>query len=293
MNADFDGDQVAFYLPLTDATQVEAGELISVAGHLAHNPPLARTLLPPPEVIWGLAWRSLTAEGRSELAHITGKAESSFEPLFTQARLSELLDGFLEEDGVAGMLAKLQALAQLGYEAVQASGASMSPFICMDQDKPPAPASADPARWEVYAEELAEKILSSTNYRDAFIGPQLLDAHARTWNRQSLPIIVGVRGVVKDVDGKPFIVPHNYTEGLTPREMYTCMVGARQGLAQIHVQTEQMAQDMSSSSEPSSLNVLSRARRARFPGLIFARAAATGEMDLLEDEFSRLLVGFL
>ena len=169
----------------------------------------------------------------------------------------------------------------------------MSPFIRMDQEMPAAPNGDDPARWEVYAEELAEKILSSTNYRDPYVGPQLLDAHARAWNRQSLPMVVGVRGVVNDVDGRPFIVRHNYAEGLTPEEMYTCVVGARQGFAQIHVQNEQMAQDMQKSSEPAGLNVLARARRARYPGIIFARASATGEIDPLDDVESRMLVGLL
>jgi hypothetical protein len=293
MNADFDGDQAAFYLPLTDATQQEAGELISVVGQLSHNPSLVKTLLPPPEVTWGLAWRSLTAEGRAEIARIAGVAEVTFEPLFTQARLSELQVSLLERDGVAGMLEKLSALAQLGYEAAQASGASMSPFINMNQEMPAAPNGDDPTRWEVYAEELAEKILSSTNYRDPYVGPQLLDAHARVWNRQSLPMVVGVRGVVNDADGRPFIVRHNYAEGLTPEEMYTCVVGARQGFAQIHLQNEQMVKEMQKSSEPAGLNVLARVRRARYPGIVFARAAATGETDPLDDVDSRMLVGLL
>ena len=91
MNADFDGDQVAFYLPLTAATQQEAEELLSVRGQLTHNPSLAKTLLPPPEVIWGLAWRSLTPDGRSEIARLAGVAEQTLGPVLTQAGLADLL----------------------------------------------------------------------------------------------------------------------------------------------------------------------------------------------------------
>ena len=291
MNADFDGDQVAFYLPLTAATQGEAQELLSVAGQLAHNPSLAKTLLPPPEVIWGLAWRSLAPDRRNEIARIAGVQENVLEEVLTQAGLTDLLDLILERDGLSAMLETFQRLAQLGYAAAQASGASMSAFIGMDEEMPAAPNSDDPERWEVYAEELAEKILSSTNYDDLQIGPQLLDARARSWNRRSLPMVVGVRGVVTDVNGKPFIVRHNYAEGFTPEEMYTCVVGARQGFAQIHVQSEQMAQEVQKRSEPAGLNVLARARRARRPGIVFARAAANGEVDRLEDLDSRLLAG--
>ncbi len=291
MNADFDGDQVAFFLPLTAATQREAAELLSVSGQLTHNPALAKSLLPPPEVIWGLAWRSLTAAGRSEIAHIAGVPEEAIRPVFTQAFLADLLTTIIERDGVEKMLATLQNLAEVGYAAARVAGASMSPFIKMDVEMPPAPQEDDPGVWEIYTEELSEKILSSTKYQDAIIGPQLLDASARAWNRRSLVMVVGVRGVVVDVNNKPFIVRHNYAEGLTPEEMYTCVVGARQGFAQLHVQSDQMIQEAKKSAAPTGLSVLARARNARYPGIVFARAAASGEVDRLEDVYSRLLVG--
>ncbi|MFZ6030565.1 MAG: hypothetical protein ACOYYS_22895 [Chloroflexota bacterium] len=291
MNADFDGDQVAFHLPLTSATQQEAQEFISVAGQLTHHPSLIKTLLPPPEVAWGLAWHSLTPGGRSDIARIAGVPESTFEPHLTQAALADLLALLLERDGVAAMLETFHKLAQLGYEAAKTSGASMSPFIGVSETRPAAPDSDDPAHWEIYAEELAEKILSATNYQDIHIGPQLLDAHARAWNRQSLPMVVGVRGVTTDVNRKPFIVRHSYADGFTPEEMFACVVGARQGFAQLHTQSEQMAQEAQKRSEPASLNVLARARHARNPGIVFARAAASGEVDRLEDLDSRLMVG--
>ena len=291
MNADFDGDQVAFYLPLSEATRREAAELLSVAGQLTHNPVLASTLLPPPEVTWGLAWRSLTPEGRSEIAGIAGVPEEALGLLLTQAGISDLLKRVRERDGVTGMLELLQRLAEVGYTAAQAAGASLSPFIQMDSERPPAPAGDDPQRWELYSEQLAEKIFSSTAYHDEKIGPQLLDARARAWNRNSLVMVAGVRGVATDVYGKPFIVRHNYAEGFTPEEMYTCVVGARQGFAQLHVENEKMIQEIKKQAEPVGLSVLARARRARHPGIVFARAAANGEVDRLEDLDSRLMVG--
>ena len=41
----------------------------------------------------------------------------------------------------------------------------------------------------------------------------------------------------------------------------------------------------------SGYNVLTRARRTVQPGVVFARAAANGEADLLTDVYSRLFVG--
>jgi hypothetical protein len=76
------------------------------------------------------------------------------------------------------MLEIFQDLARLGYEAARTSGASMSPFIGSGEKRPPAPDGDDPERWEIYSEELAEKVLASTDYEDLHIGPQLLDARA-------------------------------------------------------------------------------------------------------------------
>lgn len=291
MNVDFDGDQVACYLPLTAATQGEAGALLSVAGQLGHNPSLLKTLLFPPEVVWGLAYRSLEAQGRQEIAALAGVAEDSLEQVLTQAGLSHLLSLSLEREGMPAMLARLERLAAYGYEAVQRSGASLNPFIGCQPKAIPAPEGDQLERWEAYSDELAEKILASSDYRDLNMGPQLLDARARSWNWRSLPMVVGVRGVVSDAAGKPFIVRHNYAEGLTPDEMYACVAGARQGFAQLNVQGEQMLQDAQKRGEGIGLSVLARARRARYPGIVFARAAANGEMDPLEEGDSRLMVG--
>lgn len=289
MNADFDGDQVAFHVPQSTAAQQEAGELLSVAGQLTHNPLLVKTLILPPEVTWGLAWYSLIPAGREEIARIAGVSE--LDSVLTQADLIDLLTMLLERDGVAGMLKALQKLGRLGYAAVRASGASLSPFIGLNNNLAPAPDTNDPERWEIYTEELTEKILASTDYRDPQIGPQLLDAYARSWNRRSLTMVAGLRGVVRDVNDRPFIVRHSYAEGFTPDEMYACVVGARQGFAQVHFQSEQMSQDAQKRSEPLGLNVLARACRARYPGIVFARATANGEVDRLDNLDSRLMLG--
>jgi hypothetical protein len=39
------------------------------------------------------------------------------------------------------------------------------------------------------------------------------------------------------------------------------------------------------------MTVLARARRAKHPGIVFARAAASAEVDPLTDEETRMLVG--
>jgi len=73
--------------------------------------------------------------------------------------------------------------------------------------------------------------------------------------------------------------------------MLACTVGARQGFANLFRQGEQLVHSALTRKATSNLTVLARARRARQPGIIFARAAANQEIDPLEDPESRLLVG--
>jgi hypothetical protein len=97
--------------------------------------------------------------------------------------------------------------------------------------------------------------------------------------------------VVKDIDENPFIIRHNYVEGFTPDELYAQVIGARQGLAQISVRWERLSQEARERNGSGTFTVLARARRAKRPGIVFARAAASGEVDPLVDVDSRLLVG--
>jgi hypothetical protein len=167
----------------------------------------------------------------------------------------------------------------------------MSPFIGSSLDRPPKPQSNDPDVWRVYQEELAEQIVSGKDYVNDDLGPQLLAVNIRARGRQHLPVLIGSRGVVKDIDENPFIIRRSYVEGLTPEELYVHAIGARQGLAQISVRWEELSQEARERNGSGAFTVLARARRAKHPGIVFARAAASGEIDPLVDVDSRLLVG--
>ena len=52
-----------------------------------------------------------------------------------------------------------------------------------------------------------------------------------------------------------------------------------------------MDRDVPAGGDHTKFGVLARARRAQYPGIVFARAAAIGERDPLTDVDSRLFVG--
>ena len=83
------------------------------------------------------------------------------------------------------------------------------------------------------------------------------------------------------------VVRHSLVEGLSPEEMMAGVAASRLGLAKLAFQGERI---LIKQSEADAWGVLARARRARRPGVVFARAAAAGEVDPLEEPLSRILV---
>jgi hypothetical protein len=87
-------------------------------------------------------------------------------------------------------------------------------------------------------------------------------------------------------------VRHTQVEGMQPEEAFACVAGARRGFAEILLKSANTpAAPGGWNVLPGGWNVLSRARRAKNPGIAFARAAASGEVDPLLDADSRLRVG--
>ncbi len=97
--------------------------------------------------------------------------------------------------------------------------------------------------------------------------------------------------MVSDIRGGDVIIRHGYCDGLTPDELYAFCVVSREGLVRFNLERERVAWELRDSSEPKGFTVLVRAMRAKHPGVVFARAAAMGEVDPLADIDSRLFVG--
>ncbi len=285
LNADFDGDQIAVYLPVTAAAQQEAGEKMTLAAHLKRDPALMKTMLNHVDLLWGLAWMHLKPDGRAEIAKQMEVDPASLPDLLTQDILHRLLSELLQRAGPEVTLDRMQTLAGLGYQAARNAGASYSPFFASRIHLPPMPETDNPERWWPYMEEAAEAILAGTDFADPTFGPQLLSAKTRERSRLRLPWLVCRRGLTVDAADHLQVVRHTQIEGLRPEEAFAIVAGARRAFAEILLKGE------IAPAAPGSWNVLARARRSKHPGIVFARAAASGEIDPLEDADSRLRVG--
>jgi len=293
MNADFDGDQAAVYLPLTEAAQEEAGELLSVAGHIKREPELLRLFCPTHEAVWGLADLSRSPDGYREIEELAGIPIAAPEGYVTRNTIATALYAMRDRDGVEAALRTSELLMNRGFKAAKASGASISPFIGEDLVVPPAPEADSPQDWLDYAEACAERIASRSDFENGDIGPQILSIRSGArGNLQWLACLIGPRGAVVGMRTQPrHIIRNGLSDGMSSDEVNACVVGARSGLAKVALNYAARGYELRGPSIPKGFSVLSRAMRAENPGMVFANAAAAAEVDPLQDVDSRLFVG--
>jgi hypothetical protein len=296
LNADYDGDQLSVSLPLTEAAQQEAGERLTLAAHLARNP----AALQPPlhEPLWGLASLALTEAGRAELARLESECgvplvdANSPDGFVTKQSLSRAATLLLAEAGAERAVEVLDLLAKRGAEIAKRSGLTMSAFFGEGLELEPAPSTDDPEAWERYEEALNEWLLAYRNYTNPALGPILLATKcgARA-NFRQLRHLFGPPGLVHNGLGGHAVVRRGIREGVLPHDLFTWAAGAHRALEQWHTEWVAERRAMQQEAVPTGSHVLARAMRSAHPGIVFARAAAAGEVDPLTTPESRAFVG--
>ena len=294
VNGDFDGDQVAVFLPLTEQAQSEARRLLSIAGHLGNDPDFVLPLLVPRhEPMWALADISRQQGGVKRLSAEVGIELSVPDGIVTFASLQSDLVALAAARGPEAALDTIARMYAIGLDHAQASGASLSTFIADAEEPPPAPSGNDLPAWERYHLECEQRLVTRTDYDDPLIGPQLLavrsGARGNAWQLRAL---ASVFGLVADAAGHLVPAPGCVARGRSPEEFWNCAAGARKGLAEVVAQLQvRPVRDLPAGIQSESYAPLARAMRAGTPGVVFAHAAAVGETDPLTDLESRLFVG--
>ena len=291
MNADFDGDQVAVFLPVTPAAQSEAGETLSVAAHLRREADLIHCVVPPQDALWGLAKLSLTAAGREEIEAVAGMDLVGSEGFVSKGSLIDAGREMLRRDGEEKTLEILEGLMRLGFEAAKRSGASVNPFAGESLPEPAEPESMDIETCLTWLDEMNDALLARTDYESNDFGPQLLavKSGARGNAGQLRNLLTGA--VIADIDNRLFFTRRSFVAGHDAEEFFTWTVGSLRGLAQTALSCLDLGRERRRMCEPKGFSVLARAMRSRNAGVVLARAAANGEIDPLTDPDARLFVG--
>ncbi len=291
MNADFDGDQGAVFLPLTQGGQREAAQLLSLAGHLEREPDLIEQELwrVKIEAVWGLAKLGLEADGLVEISKLAGAPVELEDGVVTSGSLARAVGAVARSEGAGAALDATDRLLQRGFGVARRSGASISPFLGAQLALPQAPAeTADEAAWDCYVDEVAGYIAGHTQWDDGDLGPLCLLSRSKgrgpCWSQ--LAMTVGAARPQQGGGGRRSLVA-----GMTPDDLRVSAQRFWRALAQLQVQTSHDGRAFRQRQRSTGFDVLARAQRAAAPGVVFARAAAAELEEILTDSSSRALAG--
>ncbi len=301
MNADFDGDMAAVFVPVTPAGQEEAGRLLSVAGHLRRDPELVQWLVHGHAPMYGFARLSLKEDGYAELCDIAGVAMERPEGFVTHKTLVSALRTVLAANGPEHMIDVLERLAQRGFAEAKRSGASIGPFFGEGLDHPPLPESDDLEHWRKRCQATQEILATICDYDRPDVGPQLLAVKSGARGSLShlanligprvLDVSFGQEGTHDGFGNLSQIVRRGFVDGLTSEELLAAAIPARVGMAMVALGCADTGYGLRRTGPSGGFTVVARAMRASHPGIVFARAAAIGECDPLTDLDSRLFAG--
>ncbi|MBN9391050.1 MAG: hypothetical protein J0I20_23680 [Chloroflexi bacterium] len=319
LQADFDGDMVAVFLPVTAAGQAEASQKLSVSGHLERDPELFKALSPRLDMVWGLAWLSLREEGRAEIERLLGQEVEFEEGIVTKNSLTRAIEQIARRSGTLITPAILERLMVLGFEVARQSGASISPFFGESIVSPASPEGNNVEDWAEYIEKTRAGLAERYDYVNSDLGTQLLSVKsgsrglarhliylgaARGSVRFPLaedpnldpaqfisPELIGPYHEVIDRGGQPVLVKHSLAQGLEPEETLAVAISGWEGWASQNHHVSQLESHLLSDQQAKGFHVLERAMRSARPGLVFALAAYKGEVDPLTGLESRLFVG--
>ncbi|MCE5322492.1 hypothetical protein LLG46_04150 [bacterium] len=281
LNSDNDGDQAAVFLPLTDEAQREAGELMSIAGHLRRDHSLIRWISPTNEAMWGLAQLSRSTAGLDKIETIIGAEIGTTGCLITRDKVISALSKLLGRDGVDAAISACEQLMRLGFEVCKSSGASLSPF------------AGSSLKNGTEVDKVTELIESDTDFDSDDIGPQLISAKSGARSSvESIRKLIGPYGQATDASNSSVYISGGFRDGMKLDQIWTLVGDTRKKLSQV-AQTLQIhyvygAQELKLAQ---GYGVLARAMRSEKPGVVFANAAVRNETDPLADIDSRLFVG--
>ena len=296
VDGDFDGDQMALFLPVTDEGQKCAQDHLSILAHLTRDPSLIgrEKVHPMHDAMFGLAHLSMTDTGLKEIAGIAETSLTRNGKFLDKHDIVALLELVMSEHGAEAVLDLSERLQKKGFEAAQLTGASMGAFLGGGLDLPTPPEEDDVDEWRSFVDELRAALSQFRNFEDDEFGviAMLTECGARG-NWDQLRQYVAPAGLVYNAARELIPIRHGWRDGLPVDELLARTVGARMGLARALAEMIDVSRDVAKQSAPSGYGVLARARRSDKPGVVFARAAMKGEVDLLTDQNSRLFVGIV
>jgi hypothetical protein len=273
-NLDFDGDQGAVFVMVSEETVREAEELLSVKAHLAVDSAQAAKLAPVQGAMTGLAFLSLTEEGRAKISRILRR---TIPPgLLIRDNCKEFLIESVKTLEYGDFESTVRDLWESGFHRYMETGYSLYPGGVLELSERIAPLP-DSGSSPEENEAVSGLIRSLDKYEQEAFGFQLLAV--KSGARGSVHDLLDLCALISGESYRVFYLKAAENHRRITETMSNWKNKIVAGFPDYREYT------------PVGEGVIARAMRSPYPGAVFAAAAETGELDTLTDRDSRIFAG--
>jgi len=253
-NADFDGDQMAVYIPVTNEAKEEIINKISIVNNLSSPANQSLTTTPSQDIILGIYYLT-TPEFDQSGEKINFKNESLnlgeyefnkqlpedykiIKGPVVKNRLIQILNDIKDNYPPQQVAQVLDNIKKTGFKYATVYGTTMSlddfPIEGIEKIKDKIYSTGDVKNQL----ELLSGSSLSTFLKDNFTYAYMIESGARgSWDQVKQLILT--RGFISNFDGEILSTPikHSLLEGLTPEEFFLSTYGCRKGLLDVALNT--------------------------------------------------------
>ena len=237
-NADFDGDQMAVYIPVTPEAQQEVRDKMFVTKNLSSPANETLTTTPSQDVVLGIYYLTASPEGReifnSNLPEDYQSVNEVVNEKILLTILNDIKDTYPEE--ITAQI--LDNVKKIGFKYATLVGCTMSLEDCYFPE-------ATEMRDSLYKKkDPRERLMALASdevvdvLRKNFKYSYLIDSGARgSWDQVKQLILT--RGFISNFDGEilPEAIKSSLIEGLTEEEFFYSTYGCRKGLLDVALNT--------------------------------------------------------
>jgi DNA-directed RNA polymerase subunit beta' len=242
-NADFDGDQMAVYIPITAEAKQEARDKIFITKNLSSPSNQLLTTTPSQDIILGIYFItcpdfSNREEGFRLFNECLPPDYPEIRETVNEKKLLSILNDIKDKYPEKVTVNTLDEIKKLGFKYATTLGCTMS-LDDFEFDE------AEVIRHNIYAKKTTREQLLAANdpqvinkLKEVFPYAYMIESGARgSWDQVKQLIIS--RGFISNFDGEilPQPIKHSLVHGLTPEEFFFSTYGCRKGLLDVALNT--------------------------------------------------------
>jgi DNA-directed RNA polymerase subunit beta' len=241
-NADFDGDQMAVYIPVTEEAKQEVIDKMFITNNFSSPSNETLTTTPNQDIILGIYFLTSGAfpdiDGNEIFNQCLPEGYPKVTGVLKKKELINILNDIKDNYPHETLREVLDEVKKIGFKYSTLYGCTLSLEDFNDQ-------ALRPIRDELYSRaSIREQLVAVSSQevidhlRENFAYSYMIESGARgSWDQVKQLLLT--RGFVSNFDGEilPLPIKHNLVEGLTEEEFFYSTFGCRKGLLDIALNT--------------------------------------------------------